>query len=123
MVLVAVEDLDTTDDAEWLAGKLVRLRVFDDESGVMNRSVLDIQGGVLIVSQFTLYGSTKKGNRPSYIRSSRPEIAIPIYDFFVSRVTAFLGRSAATGIFGAAMKVSLVNEGPVTLFIDSKARE
>ena len=122
-VLLAVEDADTAEDIEWLSGKIVRLRVFDDESGVMNRSVQDAQGGILLVSQFTLLASTRKGNRPSYSRSAGPAIAVPLYQQFVLRLTQDLGKPIETGEFGADMRVSLVNDGPVTIIIDSKARE
>jgi D-tyrosyl-tRNA(Tyr) deacylase len=122
-VLLAVEESDTADDIEWLSGKIVRLRVFDDENGVMNRSVLETQGGILLVSQFTLFASTKKGNRPSYSRSARPEIAVPLYQQFTARLARDLGRPIETGEFGAEMLVSLTNDGPVTIIIDSKARE
>ena len=123
VVLLAVEEADTAEDIEWLSGKVVRLRVFDDEAGVMNRSVQEAQGGILVVSQFTLFASTKKGNRPSYSRSARPEIAVPLYQQFIQRLEQDLGRPVATGEFGADMQVSLTNDGPVTIFIDSKARE
>jgi D-tyrosyl-tRNA(Tyr) deacylase len=122
-VLLAVEEADTAEDIEWLSGKIVRLRVFDDESGVMNRSVQEAQGGILLVSQFTLFASTKKGNRPSYSRSARPEIAIPRYEQFIARLTQDLGKPIEMGEFGAEMLVSLTNDGPVTIIIDSKARE
>ena len=122
-VLLAVEEADTAEDIEWLSGKIVRLRVFDDENGVMNRSVQDVQGGILLVSQFTLFASTKKGNRPSYSRSARPEIAVPLYQQFMARLAQDLGRPIETGEFGAEMQVSLTNDGPVTIIIDSKARE
>jgi D-aminoacyl-tRNA deacylase len=122
-VLVAVEEADTLEDIEWLSGKIVRLRVFDDDDGVMNRSVQEVQGGILLVSQFTLFASTKKGNRPSYSRSARPEIAVPLYQQFVSRLAQDLGKPIETGEFGAEMLVSLTNDGPVTIIIDSKARE
>ena len=122
-VLLAVEEADTAEDIEWLSGKIVRLRVFDDENGVMNRSVHDVQGGILLVSQFTLFASTKKGNRPSFSRSARPETAVPLYEQFILRLTEDLGRSIQTGEFGADMKVSLTNDGPVTILIDSKSRE
>ena len=122
-VLLAVEETDTTEDIEWLSGKLVRLRVFNDENGVMNRSVQDAQGGILLVSQFTLFASTRKGNRPSYSRSARPEIAVPLYEQFMARLAQDLGRPIETGVFGADMQVGLVNDGPVTIIIDSKARE
>ena len=123
LVLVAVEEADTTEDLEWLAGKLVRLRIFNDEQGVMNRSVQEVAGEILVVSQFTLFASTKKGNRPSYIRSAKPEIAIPLYEQFVTRLATELGRPIRTGEFGADMKVALVNDGPVTISMDTKARE
>ena len=123
LVLLAVEDADGAEDIEWLAGKIARLRIFNDEHGVMNRSVQEAGGEVLVVSQFTLFASTKKGNRPSYIRSSKPEIAIPLYEAFVRRLEAELNRRVQTGEFGADMKVALVNDGPVTLMIDSRQRE
>ena len=123
VVLLAVEEADTAEDIEWLSGKIVRLRLFPDEQGVMNRSVIETQGGILLVSQFTLFASTKKGNRPSYSRAARPETAAPLYDQFVSRLQADLGKPVLTGKFGADMRVSLVNDGPVTLIMDSKARE
>jgi D-tyrosyl-tRNA(Tyr) deacylase len=123
MVLLAVEDADGAEDIEWLSGKIVRLRIFDDEQGVMNRSVQDVGGEILIVSQFTLFASTRKGNRPSYIRSSKPEIAVPLYEKFLARLTLDFGKPIQTGEFGAMMQVSLANDGPVTIIIDSKARE
>jgi D-tyrosyl-tRNA(Tyr) deacylase len=123
VVLLAVEEADDADDIEWLSGKLVRLRIFDDEQGVMNRSVQDVDGEVLLVSQFTLFASTRKGNRPSYIRSAKPEIAVPLYEQFLARLTQDFGKPIQTGEFGAMMLVSLVNDGPVTIIIDSKARE
>jgi D-tyrosyl-tRNA(Tyr) deacylase len=123
LVLLAIEESDTTDDIEWLSGKIVRLRIFDDESGVMNRSVQEANGGILLVSQFTLFASTKKGNRPSYARSAKPEIAIPIFEQFLARLTQDFGKPIETGEFGADMQVSLVNDGPVTIIIDSKLRE
>ena len=122
-VLLAVEEADTAEDIEWLSGKIVRLRVFDDENGVMNRSVHDVQGGILLVSQFTLFASTKKGNRPSYSRAAQPEIAVPLYQQFIARLAQDLGKPVETGDFGAEMQVSLINDGPVTIVIDSKARE
>jgi len=122
-VLLAVEEADTVEDIEWLSGKIVRLRVFDDDSGAMNRSVQEAQGGILLVSQFTLFASTKKGNRPSYSRSARPEIAVPLYQQFIARLAQDLGKPIETGEFGAQMLVSLTNDGPVTIIIDSKARE
>ena len=123
MVLVAVEDADRADDIEWLSGKIARLRVFNDESNVMNRSVLEVGGEVLVVSQFTLFASTRKGNRPSYTRSSRPKIAIPLYEQFVARLSVELGKPVKTGEFGADMLVRIANDGPVTLSIDSKVRD
>ena len=122
-ILLAVEAADTAEDIEWLSGKIVRLRVFDDENGVMNRSVQEAQGGILLVSQFTLFASTKKGNRPSYSRSAPPEIAVPLYQQFIARLAQDLGKPIETGEFGAEMQVSLTNDGPVTIIIDSKARE
>lgn len=123
LVLVAVEDADTPEDSEWLAGKLVRLRIFPDDAGLMNRSVQDVGGDILVVSQFTLFASTQKGNRPSYLRAARPEVAIPKYEAFVARLAAELGKPVATGEFGADMKVALLNDGPVTITVDTKARE
>jgi D-tyrosyl-tRNA(Tyr) deacylase len=122
-VLLAIEEADTVEDIEWLSGKIVRLRVFDDEDGVMNRSVQDVQGRILLVSQFTLFASTKKGNRPSYSRAARPEIAVPLYQQFIARLTQDFGKLVETGDFGAEMRVSLINDGPVTIIVDSKARE
>ena len=123
LVLLAVEDADTAEDIEWLSGKIVRLRIFNDDSGVMNRSVQEANGEILLISQFTLFASTKKGNRPSYLRSARPEIAVPLYEQFIARLTQDFGRPVHTGEFGADMLVSLVNDGPVTILIDSKTRE
>jgi D-tyrosyl-tRNA(Tyr) deacylase len=122
-VLLAVEAADTAEDIEWLSGKIVRLRVFNDEAGVMNRSVQEVGGGILLVSQFTLFASTKKGNRPSYSRSAGPEIAVPLYEQFASRLAQDFGKPIQTGVFGAHMLVSLTNDGPVTIIIDSKTRE
>jgi len=123
LVLLAVEAADTPADIEWLTGKLVRLRIFDDESGVMNRSVLETQGDILVVSQFTLYASTRKGNRPSYSRSAGPELAVPLYEAFLKQLALDLGKPVQAGQFGADMAVHLVNNGPVTIIIDSKTRE
>ena len=123
LVLLAIEEADTAEDTEWLSGKLTRLRIFNDDAGVMNRSVQEIGGDVLLVSQFTLFASTRKGNRPSYSRSARPEIAVPLYERFIARLTQDLGKPIATGEFGAHMDVSLINDGPVTIIIDSKLRE
>jgi D-tyrosyl-tRNA(Tyr) deacylase len=123
VVLLAIEETDSDEDIAWLSGKIVRLRIFDDENGVMNRSVQDVNGEILLISQFTLFASTKKGNRPSYTRSARPEIAIPLYEKFIARLMQDLGKPVQTGEFGAQMLVSLANDGPVTIIIDSKLRE
>lgn len=123
LVLVAVEDSDTAQDIEWLSGKIVRLRIFNDDAGLMNRSVQDVGGGILVISQFTLFASTKKGNRPSFSRSARPEIAVPLYEQFVRKISEDLGKPVQTGQFGADMKVNLTNDGPVTIVIDSKNPE
>lgn len=123
LVLLAVEDADADADLEWLSGKIARLRIFDDASGVMNLSVQETGGEVLVVSQFTLFASTRKGNRPSYVRSAKPEVAIPLYEKFVVRLAQELGKPVRTGEFGAMMDVSLVNDGPVTIIMDSKLRE
>jgi D-tyrosyl-tRNA(Tyr) deacylase len=123
LIFVAVEEADTAEDIEWLSGKIVRLRVFDDENGVMNRSVQEMNGEILLVSQFTLFASTKKGNRPSYIRSAKPEIAVPLFEQFAARLAQEFGKPIPTGEFGAHMHVSLMNDGPVTIIIDSKSRE
>ena len=123
MILVGVENGDTPDDAAWLAGKAVAMRIFDDENGVMNRSVTDIDGEVLAVSQFTLTASTKKGNRPSYIRAAGHDTAVPLYELFCNLVEEKLGKKTAMGVFGANMQVALINDGPVTIVIDSKLKE
>ncbi len=123
LVLLAVEEADTREDIEWLSGKIVRLRIFNDEQGLMNLSVQEVGGGILLISQFTLFASTKKGNRPSFSRSAKPEFAVPMYEKFIARLTADFGRPVQTGEFGADMKVALVNDGPVTIIIDSKSRE
>ena len=123
VVLLGVEAADTADDLEWLAGKIVNLRLFADEAGAMNRSVLECGGGLLLISQFTLFASTKKGTKPSWHRAAKPEIAIPLYEALIARLTALLGRPVVSGKFGAMMQVALVNDGPVTLLLDSKARE
>ena len=123
LILLGIEEADSAEDIEWLSGKIVRLRVFSDEAGVMNRSVQEIDGELLVVSQFTLFASTKKGNRPSYIRAARPEIAIPLYDQFLQKLATDFGKSVKTGKFGADMQVNLVNDGPVTILIDSRNRE
>ncbi len=123
LVLLGVEESDTAEDIEWLSGKIVRLRVFNDEQGVMNRSVQEVGGEILVVSQFTLFASTKKGNRPSYSRAARPEVAIPIYEAFLKKLSEDLGKVVLSGEFGADMKVALVNDGPVTILIDTKVKE
>jgi D-aminoacyl-tRNA deacylase len=123
LVLLAVEEADTPEDIEWLSGKLVRLRIFNDEQGLMNRSVQEIQGDILVVSQFTLFASTRKGNRPSYSRAARPEVAIALYENFLRKLAQDSGKTVQAGEFGADMKVSLTNDGPVTIIIDSKMRE
>ena len=123
LVLLGIEDADGPEDIRWLSMKITQLRIFPDEQGVMNRSVLDLGGEILLVSQFTLHASTKKGNRPSYIRASKPEVAIPLYEAMIGQMSADLGRPVATGIFGADMQVSLVNDGPVTIVMDTKNRE
>jgi len=123
LVLLGIEDADNDEDIDWLVKKMLQLRIFDDENGVMNLSVQDVGGDVLIVSQFTLHASTKKGNRPSYIRASKPDFAIPMYEKFVQKTEELLGKKAGTGVFGAMMKVELVNDGPVTIIIDTKEKE
>ncbi|MBL7138027.1 MAG: D-tyrosyl-tRNA(Tyr) deacylase [Bacteroidales bacterium] len=123
LVLVGIEEADTPDDIEWLTGKITRLRVFPDDEGVMNRSVTEVDGDMIVVSQFTLHASTKKGNRPSYIRAAKPETAIPLYNQFIKRLETMHGKPVQTGDFGAMMDVSLVNDGPVTIIIDSRNRE
>jgi D-tyrosyl-tRNA(Tyr) deacylase len=123
LVLVGIEDSDTTEDVTWLSSKIVNLRIFNDVTGVMNESVVDQGGDILVVSQFTLHASTKKGNRPSYIRASKPPVAVPLYEQFVQQLQVDLGKPVATGEFGADMKVSLLNDGPVTIVIDTKNKE
>lgn len=123
MVLVGVREGDTQDDAKWLAMKTVNLRVFDDENGVMNRNILDADGQVLAVSQFTLNASTKKGNRPSYIHAAGHELAVPLYDLYCKEVEQLMSKEVKRGVFGAEMQVALINDGPVTIIIDSKLRE
>jgi D-aminoacyl-tRNA deacylase len=123
MVLLAVDENDAAEDIEWLSGKIVRMRIFNDDAGLMNRSVQDVGGGILVVSQFTLFASTRTGNRPSFSRSARPETAIPLYEQFLRRLATDFGQPVAAGEFGADMKVSLVNDGPVTIVIDSKNPE
>jgi D-tyrosyl-tRNA(Tyr) deacylase len=123
LVLVGIEDADQQEDIVWLASKIANLRIFADENDIMNLSVKEINGDIIVVSQFTLHASTKKGNRPSYIKASKPEIAIPMYEKFIQHLELELGKSIQTGQFGADMKVALVNDGPVTIIIDSKNRE
>ncbi|OUD37341.1 D-aminoacyl-tRNA deacylase [Flavobacterium sp. FPG59] len=123
LVLVGIEDADTHEDSSWLSSKIVNLRIFGDENDVMNLSIKDINGDVIVVSQFTLHALTKKGNRPSYIKASKPEIAVPLYEQFVAQIEQDLGKKVQTGVFGADMKVQLLNDGPVTIVIDSKNKE
>jgi len=123
LVLVGIETEDGEEDIQWLSHKMVNLRIFNDEEGVMNKSVQDIGGSILLISQFTLHAATQKGNRPSYIKAARPEIAIPLYERMIEVLNAALPNSIATGIFGADMQVSLINDGPVTILMDSKKRE
>jgi len=123
LVLVGIEEADSEEDIGWLAAKIVNLRIFDDEQGVMNRSVLEISGEILVVSQFTLHASTRKGNRPSYIRAAKPETAIPLYDRLLLKLEEDLGKPVGAGVFGAMMKVTLLNDGPVTILIDTKNKE
>lgn len=123
LLLLGIEETDTSDDVDWLVKKVAALRVFDDENGVMNRSILDIQGEALVVSQFTLYASYKKGNRPSWFRAARHEISVPLYEEFCSKLSVALGKEVGTGEFGADMKVELLNDGPVTICMDTKNKE
>ena len=123
MILVGIEEADNDSDVEWLTSKVVKLRIFDDEKGVMNRSVLDVDGEILAVSQFTLHALTEKGNRPSYIRAAKPDISLPLYEKFCNVLQQKLGKTVKTGVFAADMKVALINNGPVTILIDSKRRE
>ena len=123
LVLFGIEDADTKEDIEWLSGKIVNLRIFDDLNGVMNESVKDKNGEILLISQFTLHASTKKGNRPSYIKASKPDIAIPLYEKMIQQLSTDLDKPIGTGIFGADMKVALLNDGPVTIVIDTKQKE
>lgn len=123
LVLVGIEDADTQEDIDWLVGKIIKMRIFGDENDVMNCSVQDIDGDIIVVSQFTLHASTKKGNRPSYIKAAKPEYAIPMYEKFVQSLEKEFGKKVQTGIFGADMKVNLLNDGPVTILIDSKNKD
>ncbi len=123
LILIGIEDSDNVEDCAWLSGKIVRLRIFGDDKGIMNRSVAEVDGDILVVSQFTLYASIKKGNRPSYIRAAQPGIAVPLYQQFIRQIEHDLGKKVQKGEFGALMKVSLVNDGPVTIIIDTKKKE
>ncbi|QGY44316.1 D-tyrosyl-tRNA(Tyr) deacylase [Maribellus comscasis] len=123
LVLVGIEDADNDEDIDWLVKKMLNLRIFDDENSVMNLSVQDVEGDLIIVSQFTLQASTKKGNRPSYIRASKPDVAVPMYEKFIQKTEDTIGKKVGTGIFGAMMDVELVNDGPVTIIIDSKQKD
>lgn len=123
LILVGIEEADGREDIDWLCKKIVNLRIFDDENGVMNKSILDINGEILVISQFTLHASTKKGNRPSYIRAAKPEISIPLYEQFCKEISLALGKEIGTGEFGADMKVELLNDGPVTICMDTKNKE
>lgn len=123
LIFLGIEDADTVDDIKWLSNKIVNLRIFNDEEGVMNLSLQQEEGEALVISQFTLHASTKKGNRPSYIKAAKPEIAIPLYESFVVQLEKDLGKKVGTGVFGADMKVALLNDGPVTIQIDTKNRE
>ena len=123
LVLLGIEDADTTEDIEWLSGKIVNLRIFNDHDGVMNISIREMGGDILLISQFTLHASTKKGNRPSYMKASKPDVAVPLYEKMIQQLSTDLGKEIKTGIFGADMKVELVNDGPVTIVIDTKNKE
>ncbi|CAN5557235.1 D-aminoacyl-tRNA deacylase [soil metagenome] len=123
VILLGIEPEDQREDADWLCGKIAKLRIFNDAEGMMNLSLEETQGEILLISQFTLFASTKKGNRPSYIRAARPEIAIPLYEYFIQNLNTIIGKDCVTGTFGADMKVTLVNDGPVTIFIDTKLKE
>ncbi len=123
LVLIGIEESDSQEDTEWLSGKIVRLRIFSDDDGLMNRSVQEVGGGILVVSQFTLHASTKKGNRPSFIRAARPGTAVPVYNLFLERLESDLGSPVQSGEFGAEMQVHLVNDGPVTIIVDTKNKE
>ena len=123
LILLSIEEADTPEDVEWLCNKITGLRVFDDSQGVMDLDIRDIDGDIMVVSQFTLHASTRKGNRPSYSKAARPDFAKPVYESFINTIESILGHSVATGVFGAHMEISLVNDGPVTLFLDTKNRE
>tara|TARA_R110000796_G_scaffold41772_4_gene103516 strand:- start:99504 stop:99956 length:453 start_codon:yes stop_codon:yes gene_type:complete len=123
LILLGIEDTDTAEDIEWLSRKVANLRIFNDVEGIMNKSLLDINGDAIVVSQFTLHASTKKGNRPSYIKAAKPEVAVPLYEQFITQLENDLGKKVGAGIFGADMKVELLNDGPVTILIDTKNKE
>lgn len=123
MILVGIEDADSTDDIDWLCNKIINLRIFNDENDVMNKSLVEVDGNILLISQFTLHASTKKGNRPSYLKASKPNIAVPLYEQLIAQLGKLLNKKIEKGIFGADMKVSLLNDGPVTIVIDSKNKE
>jgi len=123
LVLLGIEDADTDDDLQWLAQKICSLRVFGDENGLMNKALADVDGNILLISQFTLFAQTKKGNRPSFIKAARPDKALPLYEKMIDTLKTITGKKIATGIFGADMKISLLNDGPVTIIIDTKLRE
>lgn len=123
LILIGIEDADTQEDINWLSAKIAQLRIFGDENGVMNLSVKDVKGDIIVVSQFTLHASTKKGNRPSYIKAAKPDTAIPLYQAFINKMSTEIGKTVQTGEFGADMKVELLNDGPVTIIIDTKSKE
>jgi len=123
LILLGIETEDTREDAEWLCGKIAQLRIFSDDNGLMNKDIKEVNGDIMVVSQFTLHASYKKGNRPSFIKASRPEQAIPLYEYFIATLSGKLGKPVATGVFGADMKVALVNDGPVTIIMDTKDKE
>ena len=123
MVLLGIEDADSPEDVEWLSRKIANMRIFNDEQGVMNKSLIEVEGEALVISQFTLHASTKKGNRPSYIKAAKPDIAIPLYEAFKQQLSMDLGKEVGSGVFGADMKVSLINDGPVTIIIDTKDKK
>ena len=123
LVLLGIEDADTLEDLDWLAQKIIGMRVFGDENGMMNKALADVSGDILLISQFTLFASTKKGNRPGFTRAARPDVAIPLYEKMIEKLSALLGKKVKTGIFGADMKIALLNDGPVTILIDTKDKE
>ncbi len=123
LILVGIEEADTKEDISWLCNKIVKMRIFNDEDGVMNSSIQDVSGDILVISQFTLHASTKKGNRPSYIKAAKPDVAVPVYKQFLKEIEEQLGKKVEVGVFGADMQVSLTNDGPITIIIDSKRRE